>query len=87
MTIASPIVDEPSPAELSDPETLAGEDLSARLAAAAAHAGSSEAALCREWLREGLERFEALHGLQGAGRCSLRTGTCTVGPVPLPVQQ
>lgn len=38
------------------------------------------------WL-EGPERFEALHWLEGAGLCLLRTGTCTAGPVPLPVQQ
>jgi hypothetical protein len=61
--------------------------LSARIAAAAAHAGIAEATIRERWLREGLERFEAQHGLEGSGRCSVRTGTCTVGPVPLPVQQ
>jgi hypothetical protein len=61
--------------------------LSARIAAAAAHAGIAEATLRERWLREGLERFEAQHGLEGSGRCSVRTGTRTVGPVPLPVQQ
>ncbi|MFM7652342.1 MAG: hypothetical protein ACKO5M_05360 [Vulcanococcus sp.] len=62
-------------------------DLSARIMAAAAHAGLEEATLRERWLLEGLERFEAQHGLEGSGRCSVRTGTCTVGPVPLPVQQ
>jgi len=61
--------------------------LSARIAAAAAHAGIAEVTIRERWLLEGLERFEARHGLDGSGRCSVRTGTCTVGPVPLPVQQ
>ncbi|MCS5692325.1 hypothetical protein NZK33_10050 [Cyanobium sp. FGCU-6] len=61
--------------------------LSARIAAAAAHAGIAEATLRERWLLEGIERFEAQHGLEGSGRCSMRTGTRTVGPVPLPVQQ
>lgn len=61
--------------------------LSARIAAAAAHAGIEEATLRERWLLEGVERFEAQHGLEGSGRCSIRTGTCTVGPVPLPFQQ
>ena len=88
MTFASPVA--PAPPEAAERSAAAdpsSEDLSARIAAAAAHAGSSEAALREQWLQEGLERYEALHGLQAAGRCSLRTGTCTVGPVPLPVQQ
>jgi hypothetical protein len=36
--------------------------------------------------------FEQQHGLypgagSGDGRCSIRTGSRTLGPVPLPVQQ
>jgi hypothetical protein len=43
---------------------------------------------CRLWVREGLERLEAEQAAaDAAGRCSLRTGTCTAGPVPLQVQQ
>jgi hypothetical protein len=39
-------------------------------------------------VREGLERFEAEQAAaEAAGRCSLRIGSCTTGPVPLPVQQ
>ncbi|MEB3297480.1 MAG: hypothetical protein VKL23_08095 [Cyanobacteriota bacterium] len=30
--------------------------------------------------------FDPLHQ-QGAGRCSLRTGLCSEGPTPLPLQQ
>jgi hypothetical protein len=43
---------------------------------------------CKLWVREGLERLEAEQAAaEAAGRCSLRTGTWTTGPVPLPVQQ
>jgi hypothetical protein len=57
---------------------------------AAAASGITLTALIEQWLREGLERFEAHQPLEdsdGSGRCSLRTGTCSIGPVPLPVQQ
>lgn len=67
-----------------------GSDLRQRLRLAAEASGSTVAAMCEAWLREGLERFEALQPrdtADGSGRCSLRTGTCTLGPVPLPVQQ
>jgi hypothetical protein len=67
-----------------------GEDLQHRLRLAAAASGMTPAALIEQWLREGLERFEARQPLEdpdGSGRCSLRTGTCSLGPVPLPVQQ
>jgi hypothetical protein len=88
MTFASPVATAAPAAADAAPEALDREEgLQSRIAAAAAHAGTSEADLCQAWLLEGLERFEALHGLQAAGRCSLRTGTCTVGPVALPVQQ
>ncbi|MEB3317359.1 MAG: hypothetical protein VKO39_04385 [Cyanobacteriota bacterium] len=65
-------------------------DLRRRLRRAAAASGMTEAAVCEQWLREGLERFEAqppAEEADGSGRCSLRTGTCSLGPVPLPVQQ
>lgn len=61
-----------------------------RLHLAAEASGMTEAALCELWMRESLERFEAQHPVEdpdGSGRCSLRTGTCSLGPVPLPVQQ
>lgn len=65
-------------------------DLRRRLQRAAVAGGMSVAAVCEQWLREGLERFEAhLPGEDpdGSGRCFLRTGTSSLGPVPLPVQQ
>ena len=69
------------------PAWLSG-DLQERLERAAAAAGVSVAAACQQWLREGLERFEAQEAAAiAAGRCSLRTGSCTIGPLPLPVQQ
>jgi hypothetical protein len=70
-------------------EWLSG-DLKRRVTVAAESAGMSLAAVCEQWVREGLERFEAHHASHdpdGSGRCSLRTGSCTIGPVPLPVQQ
>jgi hypothetical protein len=63
-------------------------DLQARLERAAAAAGVSVAEACQQWLQEGLERFEAQETAAiAAGRCSLRTGSSTIGPLPLPVQQ
>ena len=61
-------------------------DLQQRLAQAAGSAGLDATEVCKLWVREGLERLEAEQA-EAAGRCSLRTGTCTIGPVPLPVQQ
>jgi hypothetical protein len=64
------------------------EALRSRVEAAAAHAGLSVAEACEQWLLQGLEQAEHERALaEAAGRCSLRTGTCTAGPVPLPVQQ
>jgi hypothetical protein len=64
------------------------EDLRLRIEDAAAYAGLSVAEVCEQWLLQGLEQAEHLRALaEAAGRCSLRTGTCTSGPVPLPVQQ
>lgn len=80
---ASPQPGKPAPAWL-------GADLQRRVHLAAAASGLSAAAVCEMWIREGLERFEAHEPAEdpdGSGRCSLRTGTCTLGPVPLPVQQ
>lgn len=65
-------------------------DLRHQLQRAAAASAISVAALCDQWLREGLERFEAHSPGEepgGSSRCSLRTGTSSLGPVPLPVQQ
>jgi hypothetical protein len=62
-------------------------DLQVRLMAAAARQGVSLSTLCEQWLVEELERHEHAHGVDGAGRCSVRTGLCTSGPVPLPLQQ
>lgn len=58
-----------------------------RLNQVANRAGVQVAALCELWIQEGLERAESQALAEAAGRCSLRTGTCTLGPVPLPVQQ
>lgn len=62
-------------------------DLQQRLAAAAAREGLNLASLCQRWLLEELERHERAHGLEPAGRCSVRTGQASTGPLPLPLQQ
>ena len=63
-------------------------DLRQRLTEAAGSTGLDAMEACKLWVREGLERLEAEQAAaEAAGRCSLRTGTCTTGPVPLPVQQ
>jgi hypothetical protein len=62
-------------------------DLQARLDAAAGRQGVALSTLCEQWLIEELERHEHAHGMEPAGRCSLRTGRCTSGPLPLPLQQ
>jgi hypothetical protein len=62
--------------------------LQQRLAQAAGSAGIDLNEACSRWVREGLERLEAEQAAaEAAGRCSLRTGSCTTGPVPLAVQQ
>jgi hypothetical protein len=64
------------------------QDLRQRLAQAAGSAGIDLNEACSRWVREGLERLEAEQAAaEAAGRCSLRTGSCTTGPVPLAVQQ
>ncbi len=64
------------------------DELRIRVEQAAAHAGLSLNEACEQWLRQGLEQAEQQRALAAApGRCSLRTGTCSSGPVPLPVQQ
>jgi len=68
--------------------TWRNEALRQRVEAAAGHAGLSAAEICEQWLLRGLEEAEQQRALsEAAGRCSLRTGTSTAGPVPLPVQQ
>jgi len=63
-------------------------DLRQRLAEAASGAGINLNEACSRWVREGLERLEAEQAAaEAAGRCSLRTGSCSTGPVPLAVQQ
>jgi hypothetical protein len=62
-------------------------DLQARLIAAAGPQGLSLSTLCQQWQLKELERHEHAHGVDPAGRCSVRTGQCTSGPVPLPLQQ
>ena len=63
-----------------------------RVQAAASARGLDPATLCEQWVLAGVTSFEQQHGLHpgdgsGSGRCSLRTGSRTLGPVPLPVQQ
>ncbi|MFN9546777.1 MAG: hypothetical protein ACK6AD_06865 [Cyanobacteriota bacterium] len=81
----------PRPTEAGTPELAWLEgDLRQRLHRAADATGRSVAAVCEQWLREGLERFEAQQlaaDVDSSGRCSLRTGARSLGPVPLPVQQ
>ena len=62
-------------------------DLQQRLVAAAGRQGVQLATLCEQWLLEELERHEHAHGVDPAGRCSVRTGLCSSGPLPLPLQQ
>jgi hypothetical protein len=62
-------------------------DLQQRLAAAAAREGLNLTSLCQRWLLDELERHERAHGLEPAGRCSVRTGQASTGPLPLPLQQ
>ena len=87
---ASPAVSlAPSPASPA-PANLEWLDhnLQQRLAQAAGNAGIDLNEACSRWVREGLERLEAEQAAaEAAGRCSLRTGSCTTGPVPLAVQQ
>jgi hypothetical protein len=73
----------------SEPAWL-GADLRQRVEQAATATGMTVAAVCEQWVKEGLDRYESQRPSEdpdGSGRCSLRTGTCTIGPVPLPVQQ
>ena len=59
-----------------------------RLERVLAGTGQSPQAACEQWVRAGVEQLEAQQAsAEAAGRCSLRLGTATVGPVPLPVQQ
>lgn len=62
-------------------------DLQQRLQEAAAREAVSLGSLCERWLLEALLRHEQAHGLEPSGRCSVRTGHCTSGPLPLPLQQ
>ncbi|MFM7641302.1 MAG: hypothetical protein ACKO45_07100 [Cyanobium sp.] len=67
-----------------------GADLWQRVDQVATARGMTVAAVCEQWVKEGLDRYEAQRASEdpdGSGRCSLRTGTCSIGPVPLPVQQ
>ncbi len=98
MTPASPVPDpadtaKPAPSHAAQPWLSA--ELKQRVAIATAAAGLEPAALCEQWVRDGLERLEAQlaaacdddAAAAGSGRCSLRTGSRSAGPVPLPVQQ
>jgi len=89
MTASPALSPAPSPASPA-PANLEWLDhnLQQRLAQAAGSAGMDMNEACSRWVREGLERLEAEQAAaEAAGRCSLRTGSCTTGPVPLPVQQ
>ena len=62
-------------------------DLQERLSAAAGRQGVSLSTLCEQWLLDELVRHEHDHGVEPAGRCSVRTGHASSGPLPLPLQQ
>jgi len=67
-------------------------NLRQRVASAATARGLDPAVLCEQWVLAAVTTFEHQHGLDpgdgsGDGRCSVRTGSRTLGPVPLPVQQ
>jgi hypothetical protein len=80
----APSAASPAPASLD----WLDHDLRQRLTRAAGITGMDATEACAQWVREGLERFEAEQAAaEAAGRCSLRIGSCTTGPVPLPVQQ
>jgi hypothetical protein len=90
-THPSPGASPPAPAASGTPPLdWLDNELRHRLDRAAQASGMSLSAVCEQWLREGLERFEAHQpggDPDGSGRCSLRTGASSLGPVPLPVQQ
>ena len=72
--------------------TWLSESLRNRVQIAASARGLDPADLCEQWVLAAVTSFEHQHGLHpgdgtGSGRCSLRTGSRTLGPVPLPVQQ
>lgn len=58
-------------------------ELLAALAALAAADGSTIEAAAAQVLQHGLQEI----GVAPHGRCSLRTGLCSEGPKPLPLQQ
>jgi hypothetical protein len=63
-------------------------ELLQRIERAVAVTGQSPEEACEQWVRAGLEQLEAQLAIAGSsGRCSVRMGTATVGPVPLPMQQ
>lgn len=83
---ASPPSGSPQPQAVAsvalDPELLQ------RVVSAVAQTGQSLEGACEQWVRAGLEQLEAqLAAAASSGRCSVRLGTATVGPVPLPMQQ
>lgn len=89
MTASPSLSSSPAPAEGAAAEPLwLRQELRSRVEQAAAHAGLSVAEACEQWLLLGLEAAEQQRAeAEAAGRCSLRTGSCSTGPVPLPVQQ
>jgi hypothetical protein len=102
----------PGPAPSHAAQQWLSAELKQRVAIATAAADVDPAALCEQWVSEGLARLEAQQApasatpsatpsgaasdaasdadacdAAGSGRCSLRTGSRSAGPVPLPVQQ
>lgn len=81
-----------SPAETPQPlvgaSVLMDAELLQRVERAVALTGQSLEGACEQWVRAGLEQLEVqLAAAASSGRCSVRMGTATVGPVPLPMQQ
>jgi hypothetical protein len=64
-------------------------ELRQRLYQAAERQGVSLPTLCERWLVQELRRYEDNQGVaaEASGRCSVRTGLSSTGPIPLPLQQ
>jgi len=77
-----------SPPPLAGASVSLDAELLQRIERAVAPTGQSPEEACEQWVRAGLEQLEAEQAAaSSSGRCSVRMGTATVGPVPLPMQQ
>ncbi len=64
-------------------------ELRQRLRQAAERQGVALPTLCEQWIVQELRRYEDGQGVaaEASGRCSVRTGLSSTGPIPLPLQQ